>query len=259
MMRGVRKAVRRRGHRLLARVCGTIVRVDTLDELVALTFDDGPDPESTPQLLDLLARHGARATFFMIGERAAAHPELVSRVASQGHAIANHSWNHPRFVNLSASERRNQVERCEWALAPYGVRMFRAPYGIQSVASHLSLFAAGFPSIGWNVDLDDWMPHDSGWFVQRLLQVNTRGSIVLLHDSLYRARHPEAADRKPLFDALDTALGMLRPRVEFVTVPELLKSGRAVKTAWIRHDDSPRRSAGQATAIPGTSNHSGVR
>src|SRR5690606_25083184 len=83
MMRGVRKAVRRRGHRLLARVCGTIVRVDTLDELVALTFDDGPDPESTPQLLDLLARHGARATFFMIGERAAAHPELVSRVASQ--------------------------------------------------------------------------------------------------------------------------------------------------------------------------------
>ena len=79
---------------------GTVVGVRTGERVAALTFDDGPDPESTPALLDLLARHRAKGTFFLVGKRAAKHPALVDRLLAEGHAIGNHSWDHPALPTL---------------------------------------------------------------------------------------------------------------------------------------------------------------
>ena len=92
------------GPRLLARAFGTVTGVRTSAPAAALTLDDGPDPETTPAVLDLLGRAGAKATFFLVGARAARHPELVARIAAEGHAVGNHGWDHPALPTLAPAE-----------------------------------------------------------------------------------------------------------------------------------------------------------
>ena len=90
------------------RAVGTITHVATDSRAVALTFDDGPDPRTTPRVLQLLEDFGVRATFFMVGDSAARAPALVREVAAAGHAIGNHSWSHPPFPATSGRDRRRQ-------------------------------------------------------------------------------------------------------------------------------------------------------
>src|SRR5262247_3415195 len=142
-------------------VLGTTTHVNTLDPVVALTFDDGPDPVYTPRLLDILEIHGAHATFFMTGEAAQRHPELVKRVAQGGHAIGNHSWNHPSFPLISGRERREQIRACAKATAPYGKRLFRPPYGEQNIASRFAPLLLGYQVIMFDVSTDDWCGADA--------------------------------------------------------------------------------------------------
>ena len=130
---------------------GSITGVSTQEPVAALTFDDGPHPESTPRLLEVLAKHRARATFFMVGEAAEKHRGLVRRVAEEGHAIGNHSWDHPSFPLMSGRERRRQIRACERALAPYGSRLFRPRYGHQHLASWLDTRRLGFDVAAWRV------------------------------------------------------------------------------------------------------------
>jgi peptidoglycan-N-acetylglucosamine deacetylase len=122
---------------------GTITHVVTQDHVVALTFDDGPHPEFTPRLLEILRGHQARATFFMLGEAARRYPDLVKQVATEGHAIGNHSWDHPSFPLITARQQQQQIIACAQALAPYGQRLFRPPYGHQSMPSRLTAFRLG--------------------------------------------------------------------------------------------------------------------
>lgn len=91
----MKSLVRRAFRRVRLRLTGTVTNFLTEEPLVALTFDDGPDPVVTPALLEILAAHNAKATFFMTGENAVKHPELVEAVRGGGHAIGNHSWDHP--------------------------------------------------------------------------------------------------------------------------------------------------------------------
>ena len=128
---------------------GTITSVDTRDNVAALTFDDGPDPTCTPRLLDILERHHASATFFVVGETAQKYPELIRRMAQSGHAIGHHSWDHPAFPLITGRERRAQMRACAKAIAPYGQRIFRPPFGAQDVASRLSVFWLGYRVITW--------------------------------------------------------------------------------------------------------------
>src|SRR5690349_436064 len=95
------------------RLAGAVTSVETQEPLVALTFDDGPNPASTPEVLRILAQHGARATFFMVGEAATKYPDLVREVAAGGHAIANHSWNHLSFTRMRSRQRRRQMQACQ--------------------------------------------------------------------------------------------------------------------------------------------------
>jgi len=224
----VRRAIARAtGH------LGPVIRVETAAAAVALTFDDGPDPARTPRLLDLLERHGARATFFMVGANALRHPELVARIAGGGHAVANHSWDHSSFRWLGAHQEREQLERCERALAPHGSRLFRPPFGELPLATLRRIERSGWLSVCWDVVAEDWRDHDAGWIGGRVLRRLRRGSIVLMHDTLEVAEEARYVDRAPLLEALDRLLGTTLRGYRSITVPELLRLGRPVRWPWL--------------------------
>lgn len=225
-------------HRLVSKVArrlmGTITHVITKDNVIALTFDDGPHPESTPQLLDILKRYNARATFFMVGDLAQRYPRLVRHVAQAGHAIGNHSWDHPSFPFISARERRAQIRACQKALAPYGCRIFRPPYGDQTFASRLDALFTQQQVVTWNVVAEDWLDHDANWYVDYLMKKFMPGSIVVFHDTLYHTLEDHYANREPVFQAIDMLLKQLETSFNFVPVPELLKYGRPKKQLWYK-------------------------
>jgi peptidoglycan-N-acetylglucosamine deacetylase len=232
--RGARELIRPFSR--VARDClGVVTAVKTDRPMVALTFDDGPHPESTPAVLAVLDKHGARATFFMIGELAEKHPEIVHAAAAAGHTIANHSWSHLSFPLMSARERYTQLRRCEQALAPYGKKLFRPPYCHQTLGSRWHTLRAGYDVIGFSVHAEDWLARSAEWMVGRLLQQIRPGSIVILHDNIYRCILAAAQfDRKPMLRALDETLERLQNRFQFVTVPELLQHGSPVRESWYR-------------------------
>jgi len=208
---------------------GSVIRVDTREPAIALTFDDGPHPVETPRVLELLERHGARGTFFMVGKSARRHPEIVARAVAGGHAVANHSWDHPSFRRIRGSYRRAQIRWCGEALAPHGARLFRPPFGEQSPASRLDALRCGYPVIGWDVVAEDWRDDPADRLVQRVMRRLRRGSIVLFHDTLYVTEDERYRDREPMRQALETLLGRLGGDYRFVTVPELLRLGRPVR------------------------------
>lgn len=132
----------------IKKVLGSLTSVVTKDPLVALTFDDGPHPEYTPRVMEILARHQARATFFMVGKAAQQYPDLVRKIGEAGHAMGGHSWDHISFRQLTGRERRRQMRACQQILAPHGQLLFRPPYGDQSVASRLDAFWLGYEVVG---------------------------------------------------------------------------------------------------------------
>lgn len=223
--------------RLAAQPFGTITQVVTSDPAVALTFDDGPDPDATPRLLDVLGRHGARATFFMVGKRAARHPEIVERVAAEGHTVASHGWDHSSFALISGRWRRAQLRWCQEALAPHGAPLFRPPFGHQSVASHLDAWRLGYQVVAWNLGAEDYRGEDAETLAERVKRGLRPGSIVLLHDGLCSTSDLSFCDREPTIRAIDLLLEERASTFRFVTVPELLRMGRASKWPWYRGAD----------------------
>lgn len=211
---------------------GSIIRVATAEPAIALTFDDGPHPEDTPPLLELLERHGARGTFFMVGKSARRWPELVKRVAEGGHAVANHTWDHLSMPLLAGRYRRSQIEWCAEALAPHGTPLFRPPYGEQSLGSRLDVLRTGHDVICWDVIAEDWRDDPPEVLLARIYRRLRRGSIVLLHDTLYTSAEEGWRDRAPMRAALEQLLMDLKDRFRFVTVPELLKLGRPFRWHW---------------------------
>ena len=216
---------------------GAVTSVETSEPLVALTFDDGPDPTSTPRVLRLLERYGARATFFMVGAAAHRHRRLVREIAEAGHAVANHSWDHASFPAIPGRQRRTQIRWCQRAIAPYGLRLFRPPYGRQSVASRLDARLLGFEVIAWSLSVDDWRERDPQVMAERLMTRTVPGSIVLLHDSIFRGEPEQGLQygREPLIRAVELFLERARGTYQFVTVPDLLARGRPIVQEW--YDD----------------------
>jgi peptidoglycan/xylan/chitin deacetylase (PgdA/CDA1 family) len=216
---------------------GSVIRVATREPAIALTFDDGPDPEETPRVLEVLERHGARGTFFMVGKSAQRHPEIVARAVSAGHAVANHSWDHLSFRRIRGSYRRAEIRWCGEALAPHGARLFRPPYGDQSLASRLDALLCGYGVVCWDVVAEDWRDDPPELLVQRVMRRLRRGSIVLFHDTLYTTTDERFRDRGPMRQALEILLSRLGEHYRFVTVPELLRLGRPVR--WHHYQRLP--------------------
>ena len=234
----VRGGVRARALRVRGRLVGTLTRVRTARPEVALTFDDGPDPERTPRLLEILERHGARATFFMIGEHAEKHPELVRHVAEAGHAIANHTWDHRPMPELNAAQQRDQLRRCHEATRPWGSKLFRPPRSLQTVQSYLTTRHEGYTVVGWTANVEDWLPREADWFAARLRERTRPGAILLLHDTLRGPMSEVCLDRGPIFSALEQVLGEMTDEYAFVNLPALVSGGRPVLEPWfVRTDD----------------------
>lgn len=217
--------------RATRQLMGSLTHVVTRESAGALTFDDGPDPEWTPKILDSLERHGARATFFMVGERAASHPDLVHEVAARGHALANHSWDHGPFTRMSTRQRWRQVMNTKRQLAPQGTRLFRPPKGHMNMRSRRDLLLMRYTPVMWNIAIEDWRTRCVQTMTSRLLTQIRPGCIVLLHDSIWESGS-EFRDRRPLVEALDAALADLTD-YQFVTLPELFEIGRPFWSPWV--------------------------
>ena len=161
--------------------------------LVALTFDDGPDPETTPEVLQLLARHGARATFFVIGQRAAQYPEVVAAIAQGGHQIESHSHRHSWWTAFTPRRRlAAELKAAQVAIAAASgraPRWFRAPIGILSPEVVAAAQQVGLRLCGWSCKARDGLAGTSvRAALARLLGGLRPGAILLLHDA------PESAD-----------------------------------------------------------------
>jgi len=202
-----------------------------------MTFDDGPSATLTPKLLDLLAAHHIKATFFVIGENVAEHPEIVERAAREGHEIANHSWSHPNFGKMSDEGVRRQLSRTDDAIKnATGVRptLLRPPYGSITARQKRWIHDEfGYQIILWDVDPYDWKRPGPSVVCNRILKETRPGSIVLSHDI-----HPGTIEAMPsTFDQLQ-AKGF-----KFVTVSELIR---------MPVPQPPQPSTGTHVSVPAT-------
>ena len=163
-----------------------LVRGPRGDAGVALTFDDGPHPEITPRLLDALAAHEMRATFFVVGREAERHPAIVRRIAQEGHALGHHSWTHSEPAHTSAATLLQEVARCRALLADLTGApsdRFRPPKGQLSVAKLAGLLRAGQRVILWSDDPKDYALADAAPLVAWADAATLApGAVVLLHD-----------------------------------------------------------------------------
>lgn len=228
------------------RTLGTLTSVVTQEPLVALTFDDGPHPEFTPRVLEILRHHQAHATFFMVGAAAEKYQGIVRQVAREGHAIGGHSWDHRSFPSLPSRERRRQMLACEQVLSLQQARLFRPPYGHQTVGSRLDALWRRYEVVGWNVDSTDWREENPELIADYVIGKLQPGAIVLLHDALFDQMNlspgqepSKCVDRRTMLSALEAILAQGRKQYKFVTIPELLCHGVPFRDYWFPVDSMP--------------------
>ena len=194
----------------------TYSRVLVSGNYVAMTFDDGPHPQNTPRLLDMLRARNIKATFFVIGRSVDLYPNVVRRTVAEGHEIGNHTHTHRLLSKLGNDEVRQEISRCRDAIvraAGVQPRTMRPPYGGMLQSQRELVFNEfGNPCILWSVDPLDWKRPGPSVVSSRILSGTTAGSIILAHDL-----HSQTVDAMPA--ALD---GLLRSGFRFVTVSQLL-------------------------------------
>jgi peptidoglycan/xylan/chitin deacetylase (PgdA/CDA1 family) len=197
----------------------TFSRVAVSQPYIAMTFDDGPHPNNTPRLLDMLRERNIKATFYVIGRNVDLYPNVLRRTVSEGHEIGNHTYTHPILSKLGDSTVREELTKCRDAVArAAGVqpRTMRPPYGAllqrQREWIHAEL---NYPTIMWSVDPLDWKRPGASVVTSRILTGTTPGAIVLAHDL-----HASTVDAMPA-----TLDGLLNKGFKFVTVSQLLAMG----------------------------------
>jgi peptidoglycan/xylan/chitin deacetylase (PgdA/CDA1 family) len=167
-------------------VLGThLAALATRRRSVVLSFDDGPNPDSTPAILAALHSRGVPATFFLIGERIERYPQLAARIVAEGHQVGNHSYSHPRMVLEHPRAYAREIDRTDRLIRSLGYRGtidFRPPYGQKLVVLPWLLARRHTLSVLWNVDSRDWIETDPDRIARRVVGQVRPGSIVLLHD-----------------------------------------------------------------------------
>jgi peptidoglycan/xylan/chitin deacetylase (PgdA/CDA1 family) len=152
---------------------------------IALTFDDGPSPLTTPILLDLLARHSLYATFFVIGEKAAEYPELIKSILDKGHTIGNHSWSHDYFLMLRSPKRiQKDIHKSQELLKQYGVKpvVFRPPVGITGARLGGVLAGKGLVTVNYSCRAFDRGNRNIHNLAEKILNRVKPGAVIMLHD-----------------------------------------------------------------------------
>ena len=203
-------------------------KTGTSGDGVALTFDDGPNPQTTPRILDTLREHDVRATFFVVGSQVEKHPDLLRQIVEDGHAIGNHTYDHANLSRLSATQMRNELQRTQEAVDKalgyhYEMKMMRPPYGEPYFDGSDALPAFRkvvrqeqlFPVI-WTIDTQDYLMADNPRGIVKTVASQDkaeRDQVVLMHDI-----HPQDVR------ALPGVIGHLeRSDRQFVGVDELLR------------------------------------
>ncbi|MCS6920000.1 MAG: polysaccharide deacetylase family protein [Fimbriimonadales bacterium] len=205
---------RLRGEQLMTRE-GVLWRGDPSQPVVALTFDDGPDPETTPRVLEILKQEGVRATFFVVGTKLKRYPDLARRIAAEGHALGCHSYDHQRQTDLTEEQVWRQIRDCQVLAQRAGVKLvaYRPPYLAQNAAVRRAVQRWKMPLVMATTLGEPAQPTPSHAWVYHYARRARNGSILLLHDT-----YPHTVD------ALPELIRALRQRgFEFATVPELVK------------------------------------
>jgi peptidoglycan/xylan/chitin deacetylase (PgdA/CDA1 family) len=164
-------------------------------KVLFFTFDDGPDPVWTPQVLEVLARYDAHATFFELGSMQAAHPDLRDQVLAAGHSIGNHSISHAQLTKVSAARRHHEI------FDGPSSKCFRPPYGAENAKVKADIKAAGMTAVLWDIDTLDWQRPGKQAIVNSILKDARSGSVILMHDA--------GGNRSQTVAALDQALETL--------------------------------------------------
>jgi len=222
---------------------GHTVHSTTSPKLLVLTFDDGPNPAITPKLLDLLAKHNAKATFFLVGKFVEQCPALAKETIARGHLVGNHTQTHPNLFFCSPKETREELQRCSEAIhnaTLESLRWFRPPYGFRNpwlgeITQHLGLTTAM-----WSLLPGDWRGKPPAWLIDHMKPIATRaqqnlqnknaasqivaptGDIICLHDGNHTALN---GDRTATLAALAYWLPRWRDLgLQFVTMNEMMRN-----------------------------------
>jgi len=199
---------------------------------IALTYDDGPNDPHTLKLLDVLAKHNVRATFFMIGRYVQQRPDIACAVAQAGHVVGNHTFTHPLFIFESAAQTRIQLVDCHQALQDAvgdHSSLFRPPFGGRRPATLRVARELGLHTVMWNVTGYDWNAPPAAIIEKKVARQMRGGAVILLHDGGYRAL---GADRAQTVIATDNLIRRYKDQgYEFVTVEEMLAISHPLSVA----------------------------
>lgn len=192
---------------------------------IALTYDDGPNDPHTLKLLEVLAKHSVRATFFMIGRYVQQRPEIARAVAQAGHVVGNHTFTHPLLIFESASQTRQQLADCHQALQDAigeHSNLFRPPFGGRRPATIRIARELGLETVMWNVTGYDWTAPPAAVIENKVARQMRGGDVIVLHDGGHRAM---GAHRAQTVIATDNLIRRYRDHgYEFVTVEEMIKT-----------------------------------
>lgn len=186
---------------------------------VALTFDDGPHPRYTGEILDILEEYGVKATFFAVGENAKAYPELIRRASEEGHEIGNHTHTHLRLDRCDVAEAEREIGACTRVLEEITgrkIRLFRPPEGVCTEGVKVYCRAQEMTILLWSVDTRDWAHTPAGEILKNVRENARNGSIILMHDFIGK--------NSPTPAVLRQIIPMLQESgYELVTVSQLLE------------------------------------
>jgi peptidoglycan-N-acetylglucosamine deacetylase len=201
----------------------TFIGLEPGTKKLALTYDDGPNDPHTLRLLEVLARHQVRATFFLIGRYVKQRPDIARQIVQAGHVVGNHTLNHPNLILASTRQTRSELQQCEQALSD-GVgehsRLFRPPFGGRRPGTLAVARSLGLEPVMWNVTGWDWKGK-SAEFVEQEVQRQVRGGdVILLHDGGHLAF---GTDRSQTVIATDRLITRYKSEgYEFLTIPEMM-------------------------------------
>ncbi len=203
----------------------TFIGVDRKSRLVALTYDDGPNAKWTPALLNVLAKHDVRATFFMMGNHAAAQPDIARAVASAGHDIGNHTQTHPNLIFCSPAQVISQLDECHRVLTEIvgeHSKLFRPPFGGRRPDVLRTVRKKGYVPVMWSVTAYDWKPVPPEKIEANVAARVRGGDVILMHDGGHLS--PDA-DRSATVVATDRLITRFKAEgYRFVSVTEMIQS-----------------------------------
>lgn len=209
---------------------GVVVGYDVAPrKLIALTFDDGPNPSYTVPILDLLDVYDVKATFFLLGRNADLFPGVAAEIVERGHAVGSHTYNHTRLQGLGLPAVAREVRNGQGVIyRAAGIRpaLFRPPHGALDLTSFVTVRLMGLRPVLWSVSGQDWMGDIGDGIAQRITAEASPGAIILLHDGSRDVTDAQAGDRSQTVVAVRVVVeALLAAGYGFRTIPQMAEFG----------------------------------